>query len=317
MDRSRRTFIRTMAGFFGAGLIFPWKVLAAPIKKFQKRFVRVNKRKMAFHQAGKGDPILFLHGNPTSSYLWRNIIPIVSDRMLCIAPDLIGMGDSDKLNSAYPERYTFACHQDFLEKFIEKVIGDKKVILVGHDWGGVLSHDWARRHESKVRGIVLMETFLQPNITGETPEGVIQWFRNFHTEEYKHKVLQENHFVENVLLKSLPELDENDKEEYRRPFSHHEHRLPTLVWPQQVPIDRIPQRTHDTFVRNMEFMATTKIPKLFISAEPGAMLGHEARKSVIRLWPNLIEVKVKGNHFIQEQCPEEIGKAIARWIPTL
>lgn len=317
MKKSRRDFIRDLSLLSGALFLRPLQGLSQQFPKFKKRFVSLNTRRMAYHVTGKGQAILFLHGNPTSSYLWRKIIPYVSSDSLCIAPDLIGMGDSDKLDQSYPGRYTFTCHQDFLEKFITKVIGDKEVILVGHDWGGVLLHDWARRHENQVKGVVFMETFLEPNITGQTPEFAIQWFRNFRTEEFKRKVLDENHFVENVLFKSLPTLSEADKEIYRKPFRTSEDRLPTLIWPQEVPIDKVPEVTHNVFISNLEFMSTSKIPKLFISAEPGALLGHEGRKNVIRQWPNLTEVKVKGNHFIQEQCPEEIGMGLAKWVSGL
>lgn len=273
---------------------------------------------MTFLECGKGDPIIFIHGNPTRAYLWRNIIPHLMKQGRCIAPDLIGMGSSDKLDNAVQDRYTFMCHQRFVNSFLNEVIKkNDRVVLVGHDWGGVLSHDWARNNEDRVRGIVFMETFLEPNLTGQTPEFVIQWFKNFRTEEFKNKVLNENHFIENILLKSLPHLTETDKKIYRKPYENAEGRMPTLIWPQEVPIDRDPEQTHTVFLQNMEFMARTKIPKLFISAEPGALLGHETRKNVIRKWPNLTEVKVSGNHYIQEQCPDDIGIAISSWLRRL
>ncbi|MEQ1588090.1 MAG: haloalkane dehalogenase [Cyclobacteriaceae bacterium] len=317
MIPARRKFFLDASRILCGATLLPGLTQGYSLSRFDKKYIRINGKKMAYHRAGKGTPVLFLHGNPTSSYLWRNVIPFISGSHLCIAPDLIGMGDSEKLDAGYPDRYTYKCHWDFLDKFIRKSFGDDKIVLVSHDWGGVLAQDWARQHEEQVRGLVIMETFLQPNITGQTPEAVVQWFRNFRNAEFEEKVLGENHFVENVLIKSLPNLSDADKLEYRRPFGTREARLPTLIWPRQAPIDSDPDFTHQVFVENMNFMSITNIPKLFICAEPGAMLGHESRKNVIRQWPNLVEVKVKGNHFIQEQCPDDIGKAIADWIAKL
>lgn len=290
-----------------------------PAPELKEKKLNVLGKKINYLTAGKGKTaIVFLHGNPTRAHIWRNIIPYASSFGLCIAPDLIGMGDSDKLDEETTGRYEFACHQRFLDAFLDKILSKtQSVILVGHDWGGVLSHDWARKNHTRVRGIVFMETFLEPNITGQTPEPVIQWFRNFRMDEFKSKVLNENHFIENIFFKSLPELPESDREIYRRPYKNKHDRLPTLIWPREVPIDKTPEFTHNVFLQNIDFMSQTDIPKLFISAEPGALLGHEARKNVIRQWPQLTEAKVKGNHYIQEQCPDDIGKALQHWLTTL
>jgi haloalkane dehalogenase len=318
---SRREFIKRLTTvvswiFFGTSALgFSYPTLQTKVKE---RSLKVFGKKMTYLEAGEGSPIIFFHGNPTRAYLWRNILPIVANKGLCIAPDLIGMGNSDKLDAQMDGRYTYKCHRQFIDEFLEQILQENdKVILVGHDWGGVLSHDWARRNEARVRGIAFMETFLEPCITGSTPEPVIKWFRNFRTKEFEDKVLKENHFLESVFFKGLPNLTEESRSIYRAPFPDIESRLPTLIWPREVPIDEDPLYTHQVFSENKNFMATTKIPKLFINAEPGALLGNEFRRSEIRKWSNVTEVKVEGNHFIQEQCPKDIGGALSSWISLL
>jgi haloalkane dehalogenase len=315
---SRRSFLSVTAKAGMLTALGPYVFFDGPTLLKEKKIAVLGSR-MNYLTAGKGNTaIVFLHGNPTRAHLWRNIIPYVSSMGFCVAPDLIGMGGSAKLAPEVTDRYQFSCHQRFLDAFLHRVLkANQQVVLIGHDWGGVLSHDWARRNPERVKGIALMETFLEPNITGQTPEPVIQWFRNFRTEEFKNKVLNENHFLEQVFLRSLPELPEKDREVYRSAYQSNEDRLPTLIWPREVPIDKTPELTHKVFLENINFMSRTTIPKLFISADPGALLGHEVRKNVIRQWPELTEVKVKGNHYIQEQCPDDIGKALQQWLATL
>lgn len=314
---TRREFLVTTAK--ASAIAFYGYQSTDPSLTMKERQISVLGAKMNYLTAGTGKTaIVFLHGNPTRAHLWRNIIPYVSSMGFCVAPDLIGMGGSDKLGAEVTDRYQFSCHQRFLNAFLSRVLKhSQRVILVGHDWGGVLAHDWARRNSKRVEGIALMETFLEPNMTGQTPEQVIQWFGNFRTEEFKHKVLAENYFLEQIFLKSLPELAERDREIYRSAYQKEEDRLPTLIWPREVPIDRNPELTYNVFLENIAFMSGTRIPKLFISADPGALLSHEVRKNTIRQWPELTEVKVKGNHYIQEQCPDDIGKALAEWLVTL
>ncbi|MDX1939240.1 MAG: haloalkane dehalogenase [Saprospiraceae bacterium] len=309
---NRRFFLR-QAAF--ATLLWVFMPFFIP---FNKKKIRILGKSIAYYQGGAGDPVVFFHGNPTSSYLWRNVIPYVEPYGTCIAPDLIGMGDSEKLLDTFRDRYTFQCHQAFLDKFLKKILHRRKVILVAHDWGGVLAIDWAKRNEYQVKGIAFMETFLEPLETGKTPDFAINWFKAFHSKELEEQVLQKNHFVEQVLLAGLPHLSEQDKETYRKPFKNAgEDRLPTLVWPRQVPTDGAPSDTHEVFLENMAFMAKTNIPKLFINAEPGGLIRTEAQRNIIRQWPNLTEAKVTGNHFIPEQCPDDIGKAVAAWLAKL
>lgn len=290
------------------------------IKKFEKKIVQIEGLQMAYHEEGKGDPILFFHGNPTSSYEWRKIIPHVNTLGRCIAHDMMGMGSSDKVPATVANRYTYDYHYSVIEKFIDKVAGKKKkVILVAHDWGGVLAIQWTRLHPERVKGIAFMETFLEPLETGKSPAFAIDWFKNWRTAEMEKAVLDSNRFVEYVLFGDAGKyLSEKDKEEYRKPFINKgEDRLPTLMWPRQVSIDKSPLFTHKVLLDNMEFMASTQIPKLFVNAEPGALLAAEPRRSVIRKWPNLKEVKVKGGHFIQESSPNEIGEHLKEWIKVI
>lgn len=290
------------------------------IKQFEKKYIYIDDLKMAYHEEGNGDPILFFHGNPTSSYEWRKIIPHISGLGKCIAHDMMGMGNSDKVPATVVGRYSYEYHFSMIEKFIDIVIDQKKkIFLVAHDWGGVLAIHWARLHPDRVKGIAFMETFLEPLETGKSPAFAIDWFRNWRTTEMLKAVLDSNRFVEKVLFGDAGKyLTEAEKVEYRKPFKNiGEDRLPTLMWPRQVSIDKDPINTHTVLLDNMQFMATTQLPKLFINAEPGALLAAEARRSVIRKWPNLKEVKVKGGHFIQESSPDDIGKYLKEWISGL
>jgi haloalkane dehalogenase len=283
--------------------------------------IKILGNSMSYITAGQptNKVFVFIHGNPTRAYLWRNIMPYLAALGTTVAPDLIGMGDSDKLTNAEAERYTFKCHERYLNEFIQNVVPkDKMIVLIGHDWGGVLSHNWARHNRQRVAGICFMETFLEPHISGQTPEYVIKWFMDFRGEKMTDAVIQNNHFVETVFLKNLPQLTEQDRLIYRTPFMNAgDDRLPTLIWPQEAPIDGTPQYTTDVFVKNMDFMGSTKIPKLFVNATPGALLGNEARRKVIRTWPSLTEVAVPGNHYIQEQCPTLIGEALVKWAKNI
>ena len=290
------------------------------VETYSKKFIKINGLRMAYHEEGKGDPVIFLHGNPTSSYEWRKIIPYVSSLYKCLAPDLMGMGSSEKVPASIENRYTYEYQYAAIEKFIEAVADKKdKIIFATHDWGAVIAIHWARLHPERVKGIAFMETFLEPLETGKTPDFAINWFANWRTPEMERAVLDSNRFVEQVLFGDAGKyLTEKDKEEYRKPFVNAgEERLPTLIWPRQVSIDKDPLLTHNVLLGNMEFMATTQIPKLFINADPGALLSVEQRRAVIRKWPNLKEVKVKGHHFIQESSPDEIGLFLKEWMKEL
>lgn len=284
---------------------------------FLRKFVTVDQYKMAYHESGEGDIVLFFHGNPTSSYEWRKIIPHLNKEYKCIAFDMIGMGNSEKVPVSVSDRYSYDFHFKKIQSFIEKVVPKQaKLYIVGHDWGGVLAIHWARLNPDRVNGIAFMETFLEPLETGKSPSFAIEWFRNWRTTEMGKAVLDSNRFVEKVLLADVgPYLTEDDIAEYRRAYINQgDDRMATLAWPRQVSIDKEPFNTHQILVDNIQFMRTTAIKKLFVNAEPGAMLAAPARRAEIRSWPNLTEVTVKGRHFIQEVSPNEIGQFLYRWI---
>ncbi len=289
----------------------------APVDFTKKKFADVFGNKMAYVETGKGDPIVFLHGNPTSSYLWRNIIPAVEKQGRCIAPDLIGMGDSDKLESSGEDRYHFAEHKKFLAELLSKLNVKKNVVLVVHDWGGSLGFDWAMNNENAVKGIVFMETFVVSQNSSNTPEATLNWFRSFRAEEGQKKVLEDNHFVEYVFLRQFPRMSDADKAVYRKPFlKAGESRRPTLVFPQQVPINGEPPDVHQEVISHLEWMAKTQIPILFINSEPGALISR-GREEVCRGWKNITEKSVKGLHYLPEESPTEIGQEISEWIGKL
>ncbi len=282
-----------------------------------KKFKTIYGSRMAYVERGKGDPIVFLHGNPTSSHLWRNIIPHVEKLGRCIAPDLIGMGDSDKLTPSGPERYSFVEHRRYLDKLLAELGVKKNVVLVIHDWGSALGFDWARRNERAVKGIAHMEAFVVAQTSQNTPKFALDFFRFFHTPEGERAALEQNHFVENVLLKQFPQMSEADKAAYRKPFlTPGESRRPTLTWPRQVPIDGEPAATHEAFTQYLAWLKQSSLPKLFINAEPGGLV-VEPRKNIPRSWPNTTEVSVPGRHFVQEESPDKIGQALAQWIKKL
>jgi haloalkane dehalogenase len=269
---------------------------------------------MAYVEMGSGDPIVFLHGNPTSSYLWRNVMPHLSDQGRCLAPDLIGMGDSEKLELSGPERYTFVEHREYLDGLLEALGVRTNVTLVVHDWGSALGFDWACRHPGAVRGIAYMEAIVQPVTWAQWPEAARPVFEGFRSPAGGDMVLEKNVFVEAVLPGSiLRKLTEEEMAVYRRPFAEAgEGRRPTLTWPRQIPIDGEPADVHDIVGRYGAWLAASDVPKLFVNAEPGAILVGEQRE-FCRGWPNQQEVTVKGIHFVQEDSPDEIGRAVAAW----
>jgi haloalkane dehalogenase len=281
-----------------------------------KKFVSVNGKRVAYVELCGADPVfLFLHGNPTSSYLWRNVMPQVADQGRCVAPDLIGMGDSEKLPDPGPDTYHFAAHQEFLSGFIEAVLPREcPLVLVAHDWGSALGFDWANHHRDRVSGIVYMEAIVRPLAWSEWPDGSRRLFQGFRSTAGKEMVLDKNMFVERVLPASiLRGLEPAEMAEYRRPFANsREDRWPTLSWPREIPIDGEPHSVVEAVSAYAEWMAGNDIPKLFVNAEPGAILVGPQRE-FCRQWPNQTEVTVNGIHFIQEDAGREIGDAIARW----
>lgn len=286
--------------------------------KLEKKRVRVLDHDLAYVDRGAGDPLVFLHGNPTSSFLWRNIVAPLSSFARCIAPDLIGMGDSDKLSESGPDAYTFAQHSAFLDGFMDALGLDRRVVLVLHDWGSALGFDWARRHAERVRAIVYMEAIVGPLTWEGWHPNARALFERFRSAEGERLVLEDNMFVERVLPGSiLRELTDAEREEYRRPFREPgESRRPTLSFPRQLPIEGSPPEMCAIAEQYASFLATTTIPKLFINAEPGRILVGSLREAC-RRWPNQREVTVRGAHFIQEDSPAEIADAIADLLRTL
>ena len=288
----------------------------------EKQRVEVLDREMAYVDAGRrdGDPIVFLHGNPTSSYLWRNVWPHCAELGRCLAPDLIGMGDSDRLADSGPDRYTFAEHRRYLDAWFDQLglAAATGVTLVVHDWGSALGFDWAHRHPDAVKGIAYMEAIVTPVTWDVWPDVVTDLFKAFRSPQGEKLVLDDNVFVELVLPGAiLRELSDEEMAEYRRPFAEPgEARRPTLTWPRQIPIDGQPPDVVEIVQAYGDWLARSPVPKLFVNAEPGAILTGPQR-DLCRTFPNQEEVTVKGVHFVQEDSPDEIGTAIADWYRRL
>jgi len=291
--------------------------MISPDERHPKKSVGVRGRRMAYVEVGEGDPIVFLHGNPTSSYLWRNVIPHLAARGRCIAPDLIGMGDSEKLDGSGPGRYRFVEHREYLDGLLAALgVGDR-VVLVVHDWGSALGFDWANRHRSAVRGIAYMEAIVKPLTWDEWPPPVKPVFQALRSPAGEKMILEQNVFVEQILPGAvLRPLSDAEMAVYRRPFAvPGESRRPTLSWPREIPVDGQPADVAEIVRSYGEWLSTAAVPKLFVDAEPGAILRGAARE-LCRSWPNQTEVRVKGVHFVQEDSPDEIGRAIAEWLPA-
>ena len=288
------------------------------VEEQPKRFIDVLGKRMAVVEEGEGPPIVFQHGNPTSSYLWRNVMPHVADLGRCIALDLIGMGDSDKLDDSGPDRYTFVEHRRYFDAALEALGVTDDVALVIHDWGSALGFDWANRHRDAVRGIAFMEAIVRPLTWAEWPEAATGVFQGFRSDAGEKMVLEDNVFVERVLPGSvLRGLTEAEMAVYRRPFARPgEDRRPTLTWPRQIPLDGEPGDVTRIARDYADWLAASDVPKLFVNAEPGAILVG-AQREFCRSWPNLTEVTVPGSHFIQEDSPDEIGTALREWLSAL
>ena len=283
-----------------------------------KSTVEIDGLSMAFASAGSGDPIVFLHGNPTSSYLWRHVIPQIVQLGRCLAPDLIGMGDSDKLPNSGPTSYRFVEHRHYLDRWFEAVGVTRNVTLVVHDWGSALGFDWAYRHAEAVRGIAYMEAIVGPTTWDDMPEPAVDLFRALRSPAGEEMILKQNLFVEGVLPSGvLKPLAPATLAEYRRPFAAEgEGRRPTLTWPRELPIDGEPGDVDGIVRQYSDWMSRNKIPKLFVNAHPGMVLVGRQRE-VCRAWPNQAEVTVPGLHFVQEDSGAKIGEAFARWVEAL
>jgi haloalkane dehalogenase len=284
--------------------------------RYPKSFRDVLGARMAYIEVGSGDPIVFLHGNPTSSYLWRNVMPHLEGLGRLIAPDLIGMGDSAKLPDSGPDRYTFAEHRRYLDALLAALAVDADVTFVVHDWGSALGFDWANRHRGAIKGIAYMEAIVEPVTWDDWPATGRGVFQGFRSPAGEHMVLDNNVFVERVLPGSvLRSLTEEEMDVYRRPFrTPGEDRRPALTWPRQIPIDNEPAEVAAIVADYAGWLAASPtVPKLFVNAEPGAILTGRQRE-FCRTWPSQTEVTVAGIHFIQEDSPDEIGAAIADWV---
>ena len=280
-----------------------------------KKFAEVKGRRMAYIDAGAGDAIVFQHGNPTSSYLWRNIMPHCEGLGRLVACDLIGMGDSDKLVPSGPERYGYAEQRDYLFALWDHLSLGDRIVLVIHDWGSALGFEWARRHPERVAGIAYMEALVTPVTWADWPENARRVFQGFRSPAGEDMVLAKNTFVERVLPGSiLRKLGDEEMAEYRRPFATSgEDRRPTLTWPRQIPIEGEPKDVVAVVEDYSRWLAASSVPKLFINADPGSILVGRQRE-VCRTWPNQTEVTVKGLHFVQEDSPDEIGRAVADFV---
>jgi haloalkane dehalogenase len=281
-----------------------------------KKIVEVLGSPMAYHERGEGAPVLLLHGNPTSSYLWRDVIPELEGCGRLIAPDLIGMGDSAKLPNPDSNTYRFTTHRQYLAAFIEAVIGTMQpIVLVVHDWGSALGFDWANHHRDRISGIAYMEALVRPIVSwDEWSAAATPIFQGFRSDKGEAMILDRNMFVERVLPGSvLRKLSEAEMSEYRRPFLQREDRWPTLTWPRQIPIAGEPADVVQIAAEYSQWLAGSDLPKLFVNAEPGAILTGAVR-DFCRSWKNQTEVTVPGSHFIQEDSGPAIGQAVAGWM---
>jgi haloalkane dehalogenase len=272
---------------------------------------------MAYVDEGEGEPIVLLHGNPTSSYLWRNVIPHVRSLGRCIAPDLVGMGESDPLPDPGPGTYSFFTHQAYLDAFLDAVVPSGRITFVLHDWGSALGFAWAQRNRVRTRGIAFTEAIVVPLTWADWPEAARRIFRTMRGPGGEEAVLDANVFVEKILpAATVTGISPEAHDRYRAPFRERERRWPTLEWPRQIPLENVPPPVRDVVSRYGQWLRTSPVPKLFLAAEPGSILVGRQR-AFVRKWAVLTEVTVPGAHFVPEESPHEVGRALAGWLPTL
>jgi haloalkane dehalogenase len=286
---------------------------------YQKRRRRVLDSEMAYVEVGEGDPIVLLHGNPTSSYLWRNVLPHLQPLGRCIAPDLIGMGDSAKLPNSGPGSYRFVEHRRYLDALLKDLNVSGRATFVLHDWGSALGFDWCKRHPEAVKGIAFMEAIVAPQGRDHWDQmGMRPTLEALRTAAGEEMVLQNNFFIEEILPNAIQrKLSDAEMAEYRRPFAEPgEARRPTLTFPREIPIEGEPADVTTITTEYADWLGTTNVPKLFLKAEPGAILTLDRLVNLVRGWPSLTEKSIAGIHFVQEDSPDEIGRAIADWIAT-
>ena len=283
-----------------------------------KKKILINNKNIAYVDSGSGDPIIFLHGNPTSSYLWRNITPHLETQGRCISIDLIGMGDSDKLDNPDENSYLFEEHYHYISAAIESLTDGENISFVIHDWGSALGFNWCFNNPDSVKGITYMEAIVKEMTWEDWDNDAKSIFQGFRSDAGESLVLEKNYFIEKVLPGSIIRaLSSDEMNEYRRPFLNSgEDRRPTLSWPREIPIEGQPRNVCEIVNQYAEWMQTNDIPKLFINAEPGAITTGRIRE-FCRSWKNQTEVTVKGIHFIQEDSPDDIGKAISTWYKNI
>ena len=286
--------------------------------KYTKKYQEVRNKKMAYVDEGNGDTFLFLHGNPTSSYLWRNIAPHVEDLGRVVIPDLIGMGDSDKLDGVDNEGYKYHGQYGYLTGLFDQLDLGNNIHLIIHDWGSAMGFQFARENPDRIKSITYMEAIVMPLTWEQWPDAATKIFGLFRSEAGEELVLEKNFFVERILLAdSATGYTDEEKAEYIRPFINSgEDRRPTLTWPRQIPLDGEPSEVVEEVRKNSEFHKDSEIPKLFINADPGSILVGEQREFA-RTWKNQTEVTVSGNHFVQEDSSEEIGAALRNFVKAL
>jgi len=286
--------------------------------KYTKKYAEINNKKMAYIDEGKGDTFLFLHGNPTSSYLWRNIAPHVEDMGRVVIPDLIGMGDSEKLDGVDNEGYKYHGQYGYLTGLLETLDLGNDIHLIIHDWGSAMGFQFARENPDRVKSITYMEAIVMPLTWEQWPDAATKIFQLFRSDAGEELVLEKNFFVERILLAdSATGYTDEERAEYIRPFlKEGEDRRPTLTWPRQIPLGGEPNAVVEEVRKNAEFHKDSEIPKLFINANPGSILVGEQREFA-RTWKNQTEITVSGNHFVQEDSSEEIGTALREFTKDL
>ena len=279
--------------------------------KYKKKYIQVKNKSMAYVDEGEGNTFLFLHGNPTSSFLWRNIAPHVEDIGRVVIPDLIGMGDSEKLDGVDNESYKYHGQYGYLTELLDNLDLGNNIHLIIHDWGSAMGFQFARENSERVKSITYMEAIVMPLTWEQWPDAATKIFQLFRSDAGEELVLEKNFFVERILLAdSATGYTDEEKAEYIRPFFNEgEDRRPTLTWPRQIPLDGEPNEVVEEVRKNAEFHKDSEIPKLFINANPGSILVGEQREFA-RTWKNQTEITVNGNHFIQEDSSEEIGTAL-------
>lgn len=283
----------------------------------EKKNINVLGKKMTYVDKGEGDPIIFQHGNPASSYLWRNIIPYLENQGRCIAIDLIGMGDSDKLTDNGNNTYSYHIQKQYFDKCLEELEIKENITFVIHDWGSALGFNWAYEHQESVKGICYMEAIVKKISWEDWPKDAKSIFQGFRSDAGEDLILKKNLFIEGVLPNAIiRNLTETEMDIYRKPFLKEIDRRPTLDWPRQIPINNEPEEVCKIVDDYSSWMSINEIPKLFINADPGSILTGKQRE-FCRKWKNQQELTVKGNHFIQEDSPNEIGEAISKWYRNL